>query len=111
MTELAFWRRIALTTLVLIGPAASEGPVTFDGPGGDAWTFEKLIKSSVAPGACDEVVIATPFAAVTAHPRDGQAIAHLPLAAGDNPVEAQCRRDGTRVGEPARQHWFVRLHD
>jgi glycosidase len=55
------------------------------------------------------VAFASPIGSITAPVRDGQALARVPLGAGDNKVEATCIRDGAARGAPAVQHWQQRL--
>src|SRR3954468_3084047 len=108
----AFGRTIALVGALLPAScAAAEEPVAFTTFGGDAWTFEKLVDFSVKPGACDAVTITSPRATTTVEPVNGRARARVPFDAGDNRLQAQCRKDGAPSGNPIEQHWFVRLRD
>jgi cyclomaltodextrinase / maltogenic alpha-amylase / neopullulanase len=104
-------RVLALGLGLLVLPSAADAPVTFRTRGGDAWAFDKRIEVSVPLGRCDDVVIASRIGTVTAAPRDGRITARVPLAAGDNTIAAQCRRDGAPSGATAQQSWHVRLRD
>jgi cyclomaltodextrinase / maltogenic alpha-amylase / neopullulanase len=104
--------RLAVAVLLVASPvAATESFVAFGNSGGDAWTFQKVIEAAVVVGQCDDVVITSEITAVTVQPRDGRAIAQVPLRAGDNPIDAACIKNGARHGAPARQNWFVRLRE
>lgn len=102
---------LAAALLTLSHAAAGDAPVTLDSDGGDAWTFEKIIRGHVVPGACDAVVVASPLAAVAVTPQDRNVVARVPLQAGDNDVRAECRKDGVTRGPLIRQHWVERLPD
>jgi len=104
------WRSAAVA--LLAGAWATPGtPVAFDTPGGEAWTFEKVIQGAVSVGACDTVAIASPLATVTARPDGGRFIARVPLGGGDNRVSAECRKTDRRVGGIAERHWLVRIEN
>jgi glycosidase len=114
MTIAAVLARSAALTVALAcaGPSDTmEGPVSFSTPGGDAWTFEKVVQASVIDGACDDVVISSPLGAAAVVPDHDRVAAHVDLAPGDNVVEADCRVGGVRRGAAAEQHWLVRLAD
>lgn len=85
--------------------------VTFATTGGDAWTFDKEITGTVAPGQCDEVEIRTPAGMTTVRPADVRFSAHVNLWSGPNELVADCLAGGQRQGTPARQRWNVRLAD
>jgi cyclomaltodextrinase / maltogenic alpha-amylase / neopullulanase len=106
-----FLWRSAAAALLAGGCAAPGTPLAFDTPGGEAWTFEKVIQGAVPPGACDTIAIASPLATVIARPDGGRFIARVPLAGGDNRVSAECRKGDRRVGGIAEQHWLVRIED
>jgi cyclomaltodextrinase / maltogenic alpha-amylase / neopullulanase len=103
--------RWAFAAVLAAGCVPEKTPVTLDTPGGDAWTFEKVIEGSAPAGACDTVTITSPMAAVSAVPLGGGFTARVPLVEGDNRVTAQCRKDGKTVGGVAEQHWRVLLPD
>ena len=105
---LARWL-VAICLTVL--PCAAGPPVAFRTGGGDAWTFEKRIEVSVPDGLCDDVVIASSVALVTAEPRAGTVVARIPLGPGDNTIAAECRMAGRTVRPIAHQRWHVRLND
>jgi cyclomaltodextrinase / maltogenic alpha-amylase / neopullulanase len=88
---------------------ASHSPVVFGTQGGDAFTFEKVIATSVSDPACDAVAFTSPTGTLIVRPEAGRAIAAISLGPGDNVVEAECRLAGVRRGAAAQQHWFVRL--
>lgn len=89
-----------------------EQPVSLATAGGDAWTFEKSVAGQVVPAACDRVRLIAAHGAQTIRPQpDGRFEAQVPLAAGDNRIAAECRRAGQARGQPAVQHWQVRLPD
>src|SRR4051794_23235403 len=90
---------------------AGQAPISFSTGGGDAWTFEKVIESSVLPSQCDEIAIASPAGTVTVRPDGDRAFARVPLESGDNTVVAECRKKGEPNGAPVQQNWFVRLND
>ena len=103
---------LALAVVILSAPCtADESPVALRTTGGDAWSFEKLIETSVPAGACDLVAITSPMGTVTVQPEGQRLNARVRLGPGDNVVEAECRKDGVRLGTPAQQRWFVRLKD
>src|SRR5438270_2896713 len=109
---LAMLRNLAVLAVLLVVPSiAGEAPVAFQNAGGDAWTFEKLIETSVVPGRCDEVTITSPLATVTVSPQGDRALARVPLIAGANSIAAQCRKNGASIGVPAHQNWRLRLAD
>lgn len=99
-----------LLSLLVAACAPAAPPVLLDTAGGDAWTFEKRVAATVAPGACEQVSFASAVGIVQAEPREGRVAARVPLAPGPNVVEAVCQGDGSR-GAPARQSWNVRLAD
>jgi cyclomaltodextrinase / maltogenic alpha-amylase / neopullulanase len=104
--------RLALAVVLLSAPcAADESPIALRTSGGEAWSFEKLIETSVPAGACDTLAITSPLGTVTVQAKSTQLVARVPLGPGDNVVEAECRKDGVRRGTPAQQRWLVRLKD
>ncbi len=106
-------RSVVALAVILCGLscAAAEAPVSFATAGGEAWTFQKPIELSVVPGQCDEVRITSPAGIMLAHPQGGHVLLRVPLIAGDNPVEAECRKKMLPVGAPIHQDWHVRLAD
>lgn len=78
------------------------------GEGGEAWTFDKRVVAQAAPETCEAVRFSSAQSAVTAPVEGGQALAQLPLTAGDNPVMVECLRSG-RVLATDSQRWEVRL--
>src|SRR5215204_6496603 len=58
--------------------------------GGEAWSFEKLIETSIPAGACDTLAITSPLGTVTVQAKSTQLVARVPLGPGDNVVEAEC---------------------
>jgi hypothetical protein len=104
--------RLALAVVLLSAPcAADESPIALRTSGGEAWSFEKLIETSIPAGACDTLAITSPLGTVTVQAKSTQLVARVPLGPGDNVVEAECRKDGVRRGTPAQQRWLVRLKD
>ena len=104
--------RLALAVVLFSAPCtADESPVALRTTGGEAWSFEKLIETSVPAGACDTVAITSPIGTVTVQPEGERVVARVRLGPGDNVVEAECRKDGVRRGTPAQQRWLVRLKD
>jgi hypothetical protein len=104
--------RLALAVVLLSAPCTGdESPVALATSGGEAWSFEKLIETSVPAGACDTVAITSPIGTVTVQPEGERVVARVRLGPGDNVVEAECRKDGVRRGTPAHQRWLVRLKD
>src|SRR5215207_11247206 len=104
--------RLVFLCVLLVAPcAANQAPITLRTQGGDAWTFEKLIQGSVAPGACDVVEITSPRGTVVVQPEGERLVARVPLGPGVNTVHAECLKNGVRHGAPAQQNWFVRLKD
>src|SRR4051794_6907361 len=104
--------RLALAVVLFSAPCtADESPVALRTNGGEAWSFEKLIETSVLADACDTVAITSPIGTVTVQPEGEQLVARVRLGPGDNVVEAECRKDGVRRGTPAQQRWLVRLKD
>ncbi len=100
---------IALLLAGSIG--AAEIPIAFSTSGGDAWTFRKPIEVDVADGRCAQVAITSPIATIVAAPSHGRLRADVPLAPGDNRLEAECREpDGARAAA-VQQHWRVRLRN
>src|SRR5215212_7764928 len=94
--------RLALAVVLLSAPCtADESPVALRTTGGEAWSFEKLIETSVPAGACDTVAITSPIGTVTVQPEGARLVARVRLGPGDNVVEAECRKDGVRHGTPA----------
>jgi cyclomaltodextrinase / maltogenic alpha-amylase / neopullulanase len=103
---------LLLAAALLAMPAAAiDAPIAFSTAGGEAWTFDKRIEGSVVEGRCDEVAINSPVGTVVAHPHGGRVVAQVPLAPGDNRIEAECRRNGAPQGIRAWQSWRVRLRD
>jgi glycosidase len=103
---------IFVTALLLACPAgAAEVPLAFSTPGGDAWTFRKPIDVTVADGRCDRVVIIGPLGTIVASPQTGHVRVEVPLAPGDNRIEAECREPGGASAAIAQQDWHVRLRD
>lgn len=91
---------------------AETAPVVFDTTGGDAWTFQKLVRGHTSLGRCEVVLISSPRGQIRAPvQKDGVFLAHVPLRSGDNPLSAICRHAGHDVGSPSVQHWDVRLSD
>ena len=106
---------VALSLLAL-GPLASlascaaepEGWAALDGPGGEAWLFERAITGRADP-ECDEVVVESARGRVLAEGVERFA-AEVPLPAGPSEVVAICRIAGREIrSEP--QRWTVRLAD
>jgi len=96
--------RLALAVVLLSAPCtADESPVALRTTGGEAWSFEKLIETSVPAGACDTVAITSPIGTVTVQPEGERLVARVRLGPGDNVVVAECRKDGVRHGTPARR--------
>lgn len=93
-------------------PADSESALTFDTPGGEAWTFQKLVSGHVRPGKCEAVLISSPRGQIRASvANDHTFVARVPLRSGSNILSAVCRSDGRDVGRPSVQQWNVRLPD
>lgn len=112
------YRSISIRLIVAIGAlvlAASglppDTPVAFRTVGGDAWTFEKSLELTVGSDRCDSVAVSSPRATTLHLPTASPVTVEVPLAAGDNEVRAECRKDGMVHGEAARQRWRVRLRD
>ena len=64
--------RLALAVVLLSAPCtADESPVVLRTTGGEAWSFEKLIETSVPAGACDTAPIGT----VTVQPEGERLVA------------------------------------
>jgi cyclomaltodextrinase len=105
--------RPLLWTIALLSAGCSppSTPVTLDTEGGDAWTFQKLVEARVPADACDTVEFASPIGSAIAYPDGERVMARVPLAHGENIVEATCRKNGLQQGQPARQHWVVPLRD
>lgn len=99
----------ALAAFTLSARAGS--PVLLDGAGGDAWTFDKLVTGSVAPGACDRVEVASPLGTAVAILDGGRFTADVPLGEGVNEVSARCLKGGREAARSAAQSWTVRLAD
>jgi cyclomaltodextrinase len=101
-------RTLPILLLALGCRPAPDAP-SFDGGGGDAWTFDKRV-TGTAPAACDEVRVRSPRGEVVAA-RQGEAwSAVVPLVAGDQSIEAVCVAGKKEsVSEP--QPWRVRLAD
>jgi glycosidase len=98
--------------LLLAGPLrAAETPIAFSTSGGDAWTFQKPLNITVAEERCDRVAIVAPLGTIVATPQRGHVSAEVPLAPGDNHVEAQCLEPVGVRAEIAQQEWRVRLHN
>src|SRR3954465_11341541 len=92
---------IALSLACPIG--AAEAPLAFSTPGGDAWAFRKTVDITVANGRCDQVAIVAPLGTIVAPPQKGHVRAEVPLAPGDNRIEAECREPGGASGPVAQQ--------
>jgi cyclomaltodextrinase / maltogenic alpha-amylase / neopullulanase len=108
------WLALLATLVTLLSPTATLAgtrPITLEGDGGDAWTFDKNLKGELPESGCDSVLIASPGETVEAWQADGRFGAVVPLQEGDNEVRAICRLGETdrSVSEP--QHWRVRLRD
>jgi hypothetical protein len=108
------WLAFLATLATVLPPAATLAgtqPITLEGDGGDAWTFDKNLDGELPAGGCDRVLVISPRATVEAWQADGRFGAVVPLQEGDNEVRAICRLgDMDRsVSEP--QHWRVRLRD
>lgn len=91
--------------------AGAEQPLSFSTAGGEAWSFVKRVEVLDPQGSCDEILISTTRGVLQRQPEQGRLSAVVALAAGENAIVAECRRQGVRIGEPARQHWLVRLRD
>jgi cyclomaltodextrinase len=102
---------ILALALTAASVGATEPPLAFDTAGGDAWTFEKVIEARVRAGRCDTVAIKGPLGTTNVRPVRERVVARIPLAPGDNVIEAECQKAGSPNGTPATQHWFVRLKD
>lgn len=102
---------VLVLPLLVAACTTAEEPVAFNTAGGDAWSFDKLIEGSVAPGACDEVTIFSPLAAVSTQPIGERFMARMKLAEGDNPIHAECYKDGRSRGTSSPQLWSVALSD
>lgn len=89
--------------------ACGSVPVAeLDGPGGDVWAFEKRVEGAAAD--CDEVWVESPRGRVRAD-FDGERFAAIvPLAEGENPVQAVCVR-GRKESLSDPQPWRVQLDD
>jgi glycosidase len=100
-----------ITFLLAATAGAAEAPIAFSTSGGDAWTFRKPVEINVTGGRCDQIAITSPVATIVAAPLDGHVKAEVPLAPGDNRIEAECRtQDGARIAA-AQQTWHVRLRN
>jgi cyclomaltodextrinase / maltogenic alpha-amylase / neopullulanase len=90
---------------------ADNRAIAFQGHGGDAWTFEKILEGQLPDGGCDKVLIASPRATVEAWQANGRFGAVVPLFEGDNEVRAICHAGEAKRSVSAPQHWRVRLRD
>src|SRR5688500_7393309 len=64
--------------------------ITLDGPGMDAWTFEKLLEGSTNGDACAEIYISSGAGRARATVDGDRFRALVPLAEGANEVVAVC---------------------
>src|SRR5690242_1409269 len=103
-------RRPIVFSVLVIGLAllarslsAHDAPVAFGTSGGDAWTFEKAIDVQVADPRCDHIAVSSPLATIVASARPVDTRVRVPLKAGENVVEAECRDHGVARGDKARQ--------
>src|SRR3954467_8755468 len=73
------WRHslAVVAALLAITPAWAGDHVAFTTDGGDAWTFEKVIETSIAAGACDAVTFRSPAAIVTVPAAGDRALARV----------------------------------
>jgi glycosidase len=96
---------------LIVGGSAPDRPIAFRTAGGDAWTFTKQVQVTVALNACDRVMLTSSGATVSATPHDGFVSFQTGFIPGENILRAECRKNGVTQGQPAEQHWFVRLQD
>jgi glycosidase len=94
-----------------ISAGSPANAISLDVVGGDAWTFRKQIKGTIARGACDDVIVRSPASDVHALLEKRHFVAQVPLRSGTNRVQALCRRAGMEVARSHLQKWTVRLHD
>jgi cyclomaltodextrinase len=73
--------------------------------------LHKRIEVLAPEGACDLIVIRGANGFIEGKPANGAIAALFPLSPGHNDVAAECRRGGTRVGEPIAQSWLARLRN
>src|SRR4051794_28645315 len=106
-------RRYAVLCFLVLSTACTglERPVSFSTPGGDAWTFDKIVEGTVTTSACDAVKVTSPLAANWATVLGERFTARIKLAQGDNPVEATCFKNGQPRGIGSDQMWSVALGD
>jgi glycosidase len=108
------WLALLATLLTLLSPAATFAgtqPITLEGDGGDAWTFDKNLEGELPENGCDRVLVTSPRATVEAWQADGRFGAVVPLQEADNEVRAVCRLGDMDRSVSEAQHWRVRLRD
>ena len=107
-----------------------DASITLDTPGGDAWTFSKLVTGRVVRGLCDQVVLevahsspprgaaptpepspASDVRSVTAARWADRFSATVRLETGANEVRAVCIRAARERARSAAQRWRERLPD
>jgi len=84
---------VLFLTLALAGCGAASAPapieVRLDERGGDAWTFTRTVSGSASEG-CAAVAVERGAFVVRAPVREGRFSAMVPLAPGENVVDASC---------------------
>src|SRR3954447_1989367 len=104
-------RITGILVLTLASAQGMEPPLAFDTTGGDAWTFEKTVELTVPAGRCDTVEIIAPNGRSIVSPIRERIAARISLEPGENVIEAECHKDGSLNGTPAKQQWSVRIKD
>ena len=104
-------RVTGILALTLASAHGIEPPFAFDTAGGDAWTFEKTVELTVPAGRCGTVEIIAPNGRTIVSPVRERIAARISLEPGKNVIEAECHKDGSLNGRPAKQQWSVRIKD
>lgn len=102
----------ALAVLVLLTTAAhGASPIAFDTMGGDAWTFQLHVAGRASREECSKITIASPLGTTLALQTSDRFAARVPLAAGENRIEAICMDGDRPVARTEPQIWRVRVPD
>jgi hypothetical protein len=85
--------------------------VSFDGAGGDTWSFDTLVGGRIRPRTCDIGLLHTSTGTTRAKLDRDRFVAVVHLHNGANTVRAQCWWQGALLGQSETQNWNVKADD